>query len=74
MSTLDFDSIEYKINRARVGYALLIIVKLLALPILLAILIYGLTLLLLSFLGLTQLNWCVIAMAVNPGHGDHTCA
>ncbi len=64
LSTLDFDSIEYKINRARVGYALLIIVKLLALSILLAILIYGLTLLLLSFLGYTQLNWYVIVMAV----------
>ena len=42
----------------------MIIVKLLALSILLAILIYGLTLLLLSFLGYTQSNWYVIAMAV----------
>ncbi|ADN49426.1 hypothetical protein [Vulcanisaeta distributa] len=64
LSTLDFDGIEYKINRARAGYALLIIVKLLALSILLAILIFGLTLLLLSFLGYTQLNWYVIAMTV----------
>lgn len=42
----------------------MIIVKLLALLILLAILIFGLTLLLLSFLGYTQLNWYVMAMTV----------
>ncbi|MGC8543286.1 MAG: hypothetical protein ACP5GZ_11845 [Vulcanisaeta sp.] len=37
LSTLDFVSIEYRINRARAGYILFIVVKLLALAILLLI-------------------------------------
>ena len=41
LSSIDFDAVEYRINRAKLGYILLMAVKLLALTALITILIYG---------------------------------
>ncbi|WP_243678101.1 hypothetical protein [Vulcanisaeta distributa] len=64
LSTLDFDGIEYKINRARIGYALVIIIKLLALSILLFLVVFMVTSALIMVLGYTYWTWYTMVMAI----------
>ena len=64
LSTLDFDNIEYKINRVKVSYIFIIVIKLLALSIMLFLIIAAAISALIMFLGYTNWTWYTMAMAI----------
>ena len=64
LSTLDFDNIEYKINRVKVSYIFIIVIKLLALSIMLFLIIATAISALIMFLGYTNWTWYTMAMAI----------
>ena len=64
LSTLDFDNIEYKINRIKISYIFIIIIKLLALPIMLFLITAAAISALIMFLGYTNWTWYTMAMTI----------
>ena len=64
LSTLDFDDIEHKINRAKASYVFIIVIKLLALSIMLFLIIAAAISALIMFLGYTNWTWYTMATAI----------